>query len=249
MSSFNPDLIRQYMAGTEVLAHGIDYYICENGTRTEEEAAELAYAFALKYCRKWYRRDRKDPQTRHRRAYDSFAQRVQDAQYFNSSRRQKAAEAEMEAKRAAEANEAHLRCEEEEKQKAEKLRLRQLENERKRVAALREKCVAQGLDFEKENIRQLRRRRARERFFSVLTVLFGIPSVLSFLLIILWFILFGWADGSSGPFDGIIAIVVITWLVTGGLSALAMRSERKNLPKEAYAPLEEHKKAKKKARK
>lgn len=247
--SYEPSLIDRYLDESHILEHGIDYYLYEDPRRSREEAVALAHAYTQKYCKRWCSRDRKDPLTRHERAFESFVQKVDECHYFCSARRRKLAEKAQQEQAEADAAEARKKQWKEEAAKQEKLRLRQLENERKRVAALREKCVAQGLDFEKENIRQLRRRRTRERFFSVLTVLMGIPCALSFLLIILWTILFGWADGSVTPFPGFIATVAITWLVTGGLGALIMLSERKNLPKEAYAPLEELKKAKKKAHK
>lgn len=246
---YDPALIDRYLDASEILEFGIDYYLYEDPKRTREEAATLAHAYTQKYCKRWCSRDRRDPVTRHTRAFDSFVEKVQYGQYFNSPRRQKAAEAEEEARRDAQSREARQQREKEEKAKAEKLKLQQQENERRRVAALRERCIAQGLDFEKENIRQLRRRRTRERFFSILMVLVGIPCALCLLLIILWAVLFGWAGGTTSPFDGYIAILSIIWLVTGGLGCLLMLSERKNLPKEAYAPLEEHKKAKKKVHK
>lgn len=242
---FNSDLIRRYMTGTDVLAHGIDYYLCEDEKRTEEEATELAYAFALKYCRKWYRRDRKDPETRHRRAYDSFAQRVYDAQYFNSPRRQKAAEAEAEAKREAEAEETRRRHREEEKAQKEKLRQQQLENERKRIAALREKCVAKGLDFEKENIRQLKRQRFKQGLLTFIASLFYLPTILLIFASMLFFFIF-----RGMPMD-----IDLDWpYVAGILGALAswvpgffiMRSERKWLPDEAFDPIRKKKKEPKK---
>ena len=245
--SYDSGLIDRYLDESHILEHGIDYYLYENPQRSQEEATALAHAYTQKYCKRWCSRDRKDPQTRHQRAFESFVQKVDEYQYFCSARRKKLAEEAAQAQRESDRADARKKAQEEESKKQEKLRLRQLENERKRVAALREKCMARGLDFEKENIRQLKRCRARERFFSVLTVLFGLPSMLSFLLIIIWSILFGWAGGTTSPFGGFIGIVAIVWLVTGGLGALIMLSERKNLPKEAYAPLEEHKKAAKKA--
>lgn len=248
MSAFqyDPALIDRYLDESQILEFGIDYYLYKDPKRTREEAAVLAHTYTQKYCKRWCSRDRRDPATRHVRAFDSFVEKVNYGQYFNSPRRQKATEDEEKAQREAQAQEARQQQEKEEKAKAENLKRRQQENERRRVIALRERCVANGLDFEKENIRQLRRCRARERFFSILMILTGIPCALCFLLIVLWAILFGWADGSTSPFGKYIAIIAITWLVTGGLGCLLMLSERKNLPKEAYAPLEELKKAEKK---
>lgn len=240
--SYDSGLIDRYLDESQILEHGIDYYLYEDPERSREEAAALAHAYTQRYCKRWCSRDRKDPQTRHKRAFESFVQKVDEYQYFCSPRRKKAAEEAQRAQNEADAAEARQKQREEDAKKQEKLRLRQLENERRRVAALREKCVAKGLDFHNENIRQLRKHRACERFFSVLMILFGIPCALSFLLIILWAILFGNAPGNAAPFDGFIAVVAIIWLVTGGLAALIMLFERKNLPKEAYAPLEEYQK-------
>lgn len=241
MSSFDPNRIHGYMDGTEVLEYGIDYYLCEDETRSEAQAAELAYAFALKYCSKWYRRDHKDPETRHRRAYDSFAQRVYDGQYFNSPRRQKATEEATAAAHEAEAKEARRRQREEEQAKKEQLRLQQQENERKRVAALREKCVARGLDFEKANIRQLKRQRFKQGLLSFIAALFALPTILLMFASILFFCIF-----RGMPMD-----IDLDWpYVAGILGALIswvpgffiMRNERKWLPKEAFDPIRKKKK-------
>lgn len=229
---FNSDLIRQYMTGTDVLKYGIDYYLCEDEKRTEEEATELAYAFALKYCRKWYRRDRKDPETRHRRAYDSFAQRVQDKQYFNSPSRQKAAEAVEKAQ----AHEARQQREKEEKAKAEKLKLQQQENERRRVAALRERCVANGLDFGKENIRQLKRQYFKQQLLTFIDGLFCLPTIaLVIFAIIFAFIFQGMPANISldWPYEVAIVISMVSWVP----GVLIMRSERNWLPDEAFEPI------------
>lgn len=147
MNRYDPELIHQYLEVSEVLELGIDYYQCEDPKRTKEEAATLAHAYTNKFCKRWYSRDRGDAETRHRRAFDAFAAQVQEKRYFYSTRRQELDKAEEKAA-----------AEEKKQAEREKDHQVQLENERKRVAALRERCVAKGLDFEKENIRQLKRR-------------------------------------------------------------------------------------------
>ena len=84
--SYDVNTIRQYLADSQVLEFGIDYYQCEDPNRTPKEASVLAYAYVERYCQKWCSRDRKDPATRHQRAFDSFVQKVNEKQYFYSTR-------------------------------------------------------------------------------------------------------------------------------------------------------------------
>lgn len=146
--SYDPGLIRQHLDGSEILEHGIDYYLCEDPNRTREEATELACAYVDRYCKRWCSRDRKDPATRHQRAFESFGKMVDEKQYFYSKRRreQDASDAQAEKQAQYEAEQEKL-----------------WENERKRIAALREKCAAKGLDFEKENKKQLKWRYFAQR--------------------------------------------------------------------------------------
>ena len=141
--SYDVNVIRQFLVGSEVLEFGIDYYQCEDPNRTPEEASALAYAYVERYCKKWCSRDRKDPATRHQRAFDSFVQKVNEKQYFYSSRRKKLDEEIANADK-----KAQYEAEQQELWK----------NEHKRVAALREKCIANGKDFDKENKKQLKRK-------------------------------------------------------------------------------------------
>ena len=141
--SYDVNTIRQYLAASQVLEFGIDYDQCEDSNRTPEQASALAYAYVERYCKKWCSRDRKDPAPRHQRAFDSFVQKVNDKQYFYSSRRRKLDE---------EASQADKKAQYEAEQQA------LWKNEHKRVAALREKCLANGKDFDKENKKQLKRK-------------------------------------------------------------------------------------------
>ncbi len=141
--SYDPGLIGQYLDASEILEFGIDYYLCEDPKRSREEAVALTHAYTQRYCKRWCSRDRKDPLTRHERAFESFVEKVDNKQYFYSSRRRQLDAEETSSKQAAEREAAQ-----------EKL----WENERRRVTALREKCIAKGLDFEKENKKQLKRR-------------------------------------------------------------------------------------------
>ena len=216
---FNSDLIRQYMTGTDVLKYGIDYYLCEDEKRTEEEATELAYAFALKYCRKWYRRDRKDPETRHRRAYDSFAQRVQDKQYFYSERRRKLDQDAAQAK-----NDAAHQAEQ------EKL----WENERKRVTALRERCIAQGLDFERENKKQLKRKYLLQR------ICIGIETCCLGLFAFSFYSCCASLDDWKNI--GLNLLFTIALFAVSILTYVIFCRPSKRLPDEAYAPIGKNKK-------
>ena len=160
---FDPNLIRQYLAQSHVLEFGVDYYLCEDPKRTQEEATELAYNYVLRYCQRWYSRDRKDPATRHERAFESFVQKVDEKQYFYSPRRKQQDTEVSQAERQAQ-------------YEAEQEKL--WENERKRVAALREKCVANGLDFEKENKKQLKWRYFAQRIgIAIETCCCGILTI------------------------------------------------------------------------
>ena len=219
MSDFNPNLIRQHMANTEVLAFGIDYYTCEDARRTEAEAAELAYTFALKYCRKWYKRDRNDPETRHARAFDAFSAQVQQKRYFYSKRRRELDEAEAKTAEAAK-NEA---AREEEHKK-------QLENERKRITALRERCIAKGLDFEKANIRQLKRRYVAQKIaVAIETCCTG--------MLFLSIVSCGYGDGS---WESVLLCIGLFMLAV--LIHLLFCRPGKRLPKEAFDPILKKKK-------
>jgi len=246
MSTFqyDPALIDRYLDESQILEFGIDYYLYEDPKRTREEAAVLAHAYTQKYCRRWCSRDRRDPASRHVRAFDSFVEKVNYGQYFNSPRRQKATEAVEKAKRDSQAHEARQQREKEENAKAEKLKLRQQDNERRRVTALRERCVANGLDFEKENIRQLKRQYFKQQLLTAIACLFALPTIaLIIFAIIFAFIFQGMPANISLDWPYVVAIVIglVSWVP----GMLIMRGERNWLPDEAFEVIGKKKKGEK----
>lgn len=229
---YDPALIDRYLDASEILEFGIDYYLHEDPKRTREEAAALAHAYTQKYCKRWCSRDRRDPATRHGRAFDSFVEKVHDGQYFNSPSRQKAAEAVEKAQ----AHEARQQREKEEKAKAEKLKLQQQENERRRVAALRERCAANGLDFEKENIRQLKRQYFKQQLLTAIAALFALPTIVLIIFAIIFAFIFQGMPANISldwPYEVAIVISLVSWVP----GFLIMRSERNWLPDEAFEPI------------
>lgn len=236
---YDPALISRCLDASGILEFGIDYYLYEDPKRTREEAAALAHAYTQKYCKRWCSRDRRDPATRHARAFDSFVEKVHDGQYFNSPGRQKAAEAEEEAR----AREARQQQEKEEQAKAEKLKLRQQENECRRVAALREKCVANGLDFEKENIRQLKRQYFKQQLLTAIAALFALPTIALIIFAII-FVLITWGAPANISLDWPYVVAIVIGLVSWVPGMLILRSERNWLPDEAFAPIGKKKKKK-----
>ena len=215
---FDPNLIRQYLAQSHVLEFGVDYYLCEDPKRTQEEATELAYNYVLRYCQRWYSRDRKDPATRHQRAFESFVQKVDEKQYFYSPRRKQQDTEVSQAERQAQ-------------YEAEQEKL--WENERKRVAALQEKCVANGLDFEKENKKQLKRRYLIQRIGIIIEACCGGMFTISLASC-------GYGDGGWESVLLCLGIFFFTSIV-----CILFYRPAKRLPDEAFAVIGKNKKARK----
>ena len=212
---FNEQYIREYLKYSDVLAVGVSYYLERKPELPREQAEEKALKYTLKQCRRRYRRDRLDGEAGHRAAFAGFDEDVHDGWYFCPKDREK----EVEKQRR--------------KKEEEKLTRRQRENERIRVEALRGKCARKGLDFERENIKQLRRFRLKKRLRSIVVTVLGIPNVLCLAVIIIYSLITrGYSSGTES--EAFLFWVFAGWVVTGLPGILLLRGERKDLPDEAF---------------
>ena len=86
LSTFNPNLIRQYIEGTDVLEKGIAYMKQLDPSVSDAVAKESAIRMAQEYCQRKWQNDSTGYISSEYVAYTEFAKDVQKGFYFSAPR-------------------------------------------------------------------------------------------------------------------------------------------------------------------
>lgn len=159
--SFDRTRIRTYLEGTEALKQGIRFVKCAEKSITDDTIAkEAAIRLAEDRCVLIWQRDSTGYIDSEYKAFKQLEKDINNKFFFYCDEMRKEDEATTKAK---------------EKEK----------NEKKRVAELKKRCENKGLNFEEENLKQLKQWRnniSRSRFLKIFSIVGAIVLELLYTL-------------------------------------------------------------------
>ena len=166
--SFDRTRIRTYLEGTEALKQGIRFVKCAEKSITDDTIAkEAAILLAEDRCVLIWQRDSTGYIDSEYKAFKQLEKDINNKFFFYCDEMRKEDDAVAEAKK-----------KEEEKNEKEK-------NEKKRVAELQKRCEIKGLNFEEENLKQLKQWRnniSLSRFLKIFSIVGAIVLELLYTL-------------------------------------------------------------------